>query len=95
MRTMMAWWRTGLSQVSIGVALGKLFSEEDTQAEGLVFVVVGTALGFLAVARYQYVVHVLETGRTTISRPMILATTTIVLVGYALLVYFRSLHAPK
>ena len=49
-RTYLAWWRTGLTSLAVGIGIGKLLPEH-TSAASWPYEVVGAAFGVLGIAR--------------------------------------------
>ncbi len=64
-RTFLAWIRTALGIVGLGVVVGKLVDTEGFLAEvvGVVLVVVGTGMVIYATARFEKVTALLDEGR--------------------------------
>lgn len=64
-RTFLAWIRTALGIVGLGVVVGKLVETEGLLAEvvGIVLIAVGTAMVLYAAVRYEKVAVLLDEGR--------------------------------
>jgi len=69
-RTFLAWVRTALGLIGLGVVLAKLVESEGTVAEiaGLVLVVFGGGVLVYSLARYQRVATHLEEGKFPVSK---------------------------
>ena len=88
---MLSWWRTGLALVAIGITLGKLFTEDNTMAEGFVFVTMGFIYSMLSLLRYRHSLDYMKQGKFAASAWMVTATSATTIVGYILLIIFRSI----
>ena len=66
-RTFLAWLRTGLSMVGLGLALAKFTTGLTSEVGGLMFVVVGVALIVYTGFRYFQVANALRHGNFTIN----------------------------
>ncbi len=98
-RTELAWWRTGLTALAVGIGIGRVVPELDDSETQWPFVVVGVAFALYGVAmiaygsvRERYLAADLERGRRRLSESNLdfaLATFGVVLgVATALLIAF-------
>ena len=51
-RTQLAWWRTGLTAIAVGVGIGRILPALDADADDLPFVLLGSAFVIYGVALF-------------------------------------------
>jgi len=86
-RTFLAWVRTALGAIGLGLALDKVLIEEDTQNHtGILFILLGAIFLISAVRRYYRVAKDLDSGLFAVDRksPLILIILCLLVVLGAL-----------
>lgn len=61
-RTFLAWLRTAVSTIGLGVAIAKFGSGEKSKEAGLIFIFLGTVFLCYSTARYYYLYFLLKRG---------------------------------
>ncbi len=88
-RTFLAWVRTALAVIGLGVLLGKLVETDGLVAEfiGLAMVAFGAAMLVYSVIRFEQVTRMLSLGRFPVARwgPLVLAALGIAVAAGAIL----------
>jgi len=81
----MAWTRTSLSMISIGVTLMKLFGKEE-ETLGFVFLLLGVLFGGVSSLRFYKTFEMLDSGRFKTNSLTIMATTILSLLANVTLI---------
>ena len=85
-RTFLAWVRTALGLIGVGVVLAKWVDEGvTTQLGGIAFVVLGAAVLIYGIVRYRQVTSLLERGKYRAARtgPLILTIAGLIAASVA------------
>ena len=53
-RTQLAWWRTGLTSLAVGIAIGRVVPELNESIDELAYVAVGVGFGLYGVLLFAY-----------------------------------------
>jgi putative membrane protein len=51
-RTQLAWWRTGLTAIAVGIGIGRILPALDADADALPFVLLGCAFAVYGIALF-------------------------------------------